>query len=247
MKVPFKIRVPTREDSKQVQQYIFSQNGSWSTREKVVQCCEKEFLYVNSDKRISHGYDDAYFRQHSFPEITIDELLNPESKKTSPPITSSASISDKFEKGDYIIALVDSPSGGSISKGEVGIITKATHIGTSTSCIINFESYINYLHTVHYSKELKIARITKEEYESKRGIIKESEGYKRMSQVRERYGRISKNVYEELYEDLPLLFLDDALTKPKSNTSITQGVVSLPPKTKRKPTIEIISTEGVKI
>ena len=216
MKVPFKIRVPTTEDSKRVQQYIFSQNGSWSTREMVVQCCEKEFLYVDSDKRISHGYDDTYFRQHSFPEITIVELL-----------------ADKFEKGNYIIALVDSPSGGNISKGEVGVITNATHIGTSISCIINFESHINYLHIVHYSKELKIARITKEEYKSRRGIIKEPKGYRR--------------ICGDLYEDSPLLFPDDAIAKPKSNTSITQGVVSLPPKTKRKPTIEIISTEGVKI
>ena len=127
-----------------------------------------------------------------------------------------------LKPGDYIEALVDNPSGGSISKGEVGVITSATHTGTSTSCVINFKSHKNYLHTVQYSEKLKIARITKEEYESKRGIIKESEGS-------------------------PLLFLDDALTKPKSNTSITQGVVSLPPKTKRKPTIEIIPTEGVKI
>ena len=230
MKVPFKIRVPTTEDSKQVQQYIFSQNGSWNTREKVVQCCEKEFLYVDSDKRISHGYDDAYFRQHSFPEITIDELF-----------------ADKFEKGDYIIALVDRPSGGSISKGEVGVITSATHIGTSISCIINFESHINYLHTVHYSEKLKIARITKGEYESRRGIIKEPKGYKRISEARESYRRICGDLYEELYKDSPFLFPDDAIAKLKSNISITQGVVSLPPKTKRKPTIEIISTEGVKI
>ncbi len=246
MKVPFKIRVPTTEDSKQVQLYIFSQNGSWSTREMVVQCCEKEFLYVNSDKRISHGYDDAYFRQHSFPEITIDELLNPESKKTSPPITSSASISDKFEKGNYIIALVDSPSGGSISKGEVGVITSATHIGTLISCVINFESHTNYLHTVNYNEKLKIARITKEEYKSRRGIIKEPKGYKRISEARE--ARESyRRICGDLYKDSPLLFPDDAIAKPKSNISITQSVVSLPPKTKRKPTIEIISTEGVKI
>ena len=238
MKVPFKIRVPTREDSKQVQQYIFSQNGSWNTGEKVAQCCEKEFLYVGSDKRIRHGdNDDAYFRQHSFPEITIDELLKLELEPIFIQITSSASISDKFEKGDYIIALVDSPSGGSISKGEVGVITSATHIGTSISCIINFESHTNYLHTVHYSEKLKIARITKGEYESRRGIIKEPKGYR----------RICGDLYEELYKDSPFLFPDDAIAKLKSNISITQGVVSLPPKTKRKPTIEIISTEGVKI
>ena len=167
MKVPFKIKVNTEEDSSKIQEHVFSKGGSWSSKDKSVKFTKKRYLYVDEVLNITYGYDEIFFDGNPYSEITIDELLKSES------ITNPTS--SRFEKGDCIIALIDKPSGGDIVKGEVGIITSVEHGDNETRCRIDFKSSKDYRHNVHYGEELKIARITREEYEGKTSITKDPE------------------------------------------------------------------------
>ena len=72
---PFKMKV-TPEQSKKVQKILFAHGCYWYGHLKVVQCETEPYLYLNSDKEISFGTTEEYFkRQKDIKELTYEEFI----------------------------------------------------------------------------------------------------------------------------------------------------------------------------
>jgi hypothetical protein len=66
-----KIDVLNAEQSKAVQEYLFTQDCKWCDG-KVVGCTDRRYLYVDSDGLITHGNGFEYFRSHDYKEVFFD-------------------------------------------------------------------------------------------------------------------------------------------------------------------------------
>lgn len=70
-----KVKVRNHENSRKLQEYLFSKGFKWLGEGKKVSYIYKPYLYLYSSKKLTHGQDPTDFKRKEFEEKTIEELL----------------------------------------------------------------------------------------------------------------------------------------------------------------------------
>lgn len=70
--------------SKEIQEKLFSFGYSWyGCNPTKVNCEDKPFLYIDDNKKISHGDSMLYFKEHEYREISAKQILSMKVTKPS--------------------------------------------------------------------------------------------------------------------------------------------------------------------